>query len=46
MYNYKNNASSGHHVDQVYGLPQSHCVISGRAQCFHDYIYITPTLLL
>ena len=27
IYNYKNNVPSGHHVDQVHGLPQSHCVM-------------------
>ena len=31
---------------QVHKSPQSHCVVTERAYCFHDYIYITPILLL
>ena len=27
-------------------LPQSYCGDNERAHCFHDYMYITPILLL
>ena len=38
----------GNSCAQVHELPQSHYVdkITGRAHCFHDYIYITLILLL
>ena len=53
-----NSCTWTHDVHQVHELPQSHCVpkymscrkaivvITGRAHCFHDWICITPVLLL
>ena len=31
---------------QAHGLHKANVVITGRAHCFHDYICITPILLL
>ena len=35
-----------HHVPKCMSCHKSIVVITGRAHCFHDYIYITLILLL
>ena len=35
-----------HHVPKCMSSHKATVVITGRAHCFHDYIYITPILLL
>ena len=35
-----------HHVPKCMSCHKAIVVITGRAHCFHDYIYITPILLL
>ena len=36
----------GHHVPKCMSYHKAIVVITGRAHCFHDYIYITLILLL
>ena len=35
-----------HHVPKCMSCHKVIVVITGRVHCFHDYIYITPILLL
>ena len=35
-----------HHVPKCMSCRKAIVVTTGRAHCFHDYIYITPILLL
>ena len=35
-----------HHVPKCMSCQKDIVVITGRAHCFHDWIYITPVLLL
>ena len=35
-----------HHVPKYMSWHKAIVVITGRAHCFHDYIYITPPILL
>ena len=35
-----------HHVPKYMSCHKAIVVITGRAHCFHDYIYITPILFL
>ena len=40
------NHESVHHVPKCMSRHKAIVVITGRAHCFHDYIYITLILLL
>ena len=37
---------TGHHVPKCMSCHKAIVVITGRAHCFPDYMYITPILLL
>ena len=41
-----NSCTSVHHVPKCMSCHKAIVVITGRAHCFHDYIYITLVLLL
>ena len=46
MYDSSYSSSTVHHVPKCMSCHKAIVVITGRAHCFHDYIYITLILLL
>ena len=45
-YHHNGFVETVHHVPKCMSFQKAIVVITGRAHCFHDYIYITPILLL
>ena len=45
-YIFNRTCSTVHHVPKCMSCHKAIVVITGRAHCFHDYIYITLILLL